>query len=192
MLAIRTQVPHFAVQVLFLSSYHFLPKLLPVLASSTAWLWARQVEPFGPITSQDGHSPSPHPPGLYGQPRPICPVTHRRGRVEDHPAVAGQAWEVRPADCYGYHWLTCLVTPGNGRLGKVLDFPVLLQKALQKAGGFRNGSSKASSQPLLPCVNRETTIRGSRDSHLQGPRTRAARSDHRARREPAEGSWTTG
>lgn len=61
-----------------------------------------------------------------------------------------------PATGCGCSWLTCLVTSGNGCLGKVLDFLVLLQKTLQKPGSFLNSNSKASSKPLFPCMSRNS------------------------------------
>lgn len=61
-----------------------------------------------------------------------------------------------PADGCGCSWLTCLLTSGNGCLGKVLDFLVLLQKTLQKPGSFLNSNAKASSKPLFPCMSRNS------------------------------------
>lgn len=70
-----------------------------------------------------------------------------------------------PAGGSGSCRLTCLVTPGNGCLSEVLDFLVLLQKALQKPGGFLNGNAKASSKPLLTCASRNATVRSGPNPH---------------------------
>lgn len=132
--------------------------------------------------------------GVFGshlptQAPPSAPPTGG-ARPKTTQAAAGQAWEGGgTANGYGCRWLTCLLTLGDGRLSKVFDFPVLLQKPLQKVGGFRNSNSKASSQPFLPYMNRNAKLRGSPDSHPWGQRARATRQGPWPCSEPAEGLW---
>lgn len=114
------------------------------------------MEPFGPIypAGLDDHKAPAHP----GSTPPICPL------LEWLLCGSGEV----PANGYGSCWLTCLVTPGNGCLSEVLDFLVLLQKALQKPGSFLNRNAKASSKPLLPCISRNAKVRSGPHSHPAG------------------------
>ena len=109
---------------------------------------------------------------------------------------AGNQWGLRVSGAgraltgSGCVWLTCPVTLGNGCLGKVLDFLVLLQKTLQKLGSFRHSNSKASSKPLLPCTDRNA--RDQRRARLTpagtgGPSCQAVATAHRRARRRALG-----
>lgn len=88
---------------------------------------------------------------------PICPPASYKARSHR------QHWKLQRRGSRGCQGLaaagslTCVVTLGNSCLRKVFDFLVLLQKTLQKLGGFPNSNSKASSQPLLPCMNQKDT-----------------------------------
>ena len=152
------------------------------------------MEPFGPIyPAGAGCSPGPHPPSPH-QPTTL-PSVHPPtggagpGRPPGY-CREGTGEGGGPADGFGSSWLTCLVTPGNGCLGEVLDFLVLLQKALQKLGRFLNRNSKASSKPLLPCVSR-STIRG-QPLTQRVPGTQATRQGPpHVEVSPQKGSWKT-
>lgn len=144
---------------------HF-DELVDSVASRTAWLWARQVEPFRPIypAGLDNREAPTHPGSAA--PHPTCPA-----------ATVGvaTAWEWGGTRQWLWHcWLTCLVAPGNGCLSEVLDFLVLLQKALQKLGSFLNRNAKASSKPLLPCTSRNAGQKRPRltpsRAHGRGPK----------------------
>lgn len=141
-------------------------------ASGRAWPWTlvgrSLLVPFAEQGWARPQSPSAQPPPTSPH-QAVCPASHLgagQGTTSCRRAGEGGAG---PAPGSGCGWLTCLVALGNGCLGKVLDFPILLQETLQKPGGFWDRNAKAGSEPLLPCTSRNTRVRGS-DSH-EGPST---------------------
>lgn len=109
---------------------------------------------------------------------PICPPppTEQGQEIRGGCRSAGRGRGVCKG--FGCVWLTCLMTLGNGCLDKVLDFLVLLQKTLQKPGSLLHSNSKASSKPLLPCMDRNTQDQRQAHTCRDWDRTVPGRSHH--------------
>lgn len=148
--------------------------------------------PFGPNSpSRVGlptgpHAPSLHHPSFSIDPSHLfTPSAEEQGPGE--PLAAAEKAGERGG--FGCSWLTCLVTPGNGCLGEVLNFLVLLQKTLPKPGSFPKSNSKAGSKPLPPCESQSTA--GQRPAPTLTSGAEGTAPGHHTRREesPRLGSW---